>query len=152
MILGKQFAGALSYIVFRRAAPPAVFVCVKNLPIAFCLARCGNILAVTSTCIAPRGVMMPQREAVPGPSARHESHGSRTLTLDGAHERHSAAPGRPDSAAGTLRLRTPQSHSAGDNDVAPARGRRVMWADDTLDNEGMGKKKSKSTLYEKASH
>ena len=69
-----------------------------------------------------------------GPSARNEPHGSRTMTM-------SRNRGNGEDSVGVLRLRgtdAPQEQ--------PPRepNRRVVWTDDTVDNEGMGKKKSKS--------
>lgn len=69
------------------------------------------------------------------------SDGSRTLTIHDV-----PTPEDDDSGAG------PSSHSQRPADgvlrLRGARGdgsnRRVVWTDDTVDNEGMGKKKSKS--------
>lgn len=73
-----------------------------------------------------------------GPSSRPDTHGSRTLTVENDNSE-SREP------VGVLHLR-------GTNDLsrdmaqreAPPPARRVVWTEDTVDNEGMGKKKSKS--------
>lgn len=72
------------------------------------------------------------------PNLEPANHGSRTMTLTGPETSHEpeAGPssGPPDSgAAGVLRLRG----TAGPR-------QRVQWEDGTVDNEGMGRKKSKS--------
>lgn len=64
--------------------------------------------------------------------------GSRTLTQTGtlalgADNRDNQA-GPSDPVVGVLKLRGDRT----------ARRQKVVWADDTVDNEGMGKKKSKS--------
>lgn len=53
-----------------------------------------------------------------------------------------------DSQVGVLHLRAPQRDDTapGNADASSSRtGRRVVWTEDTVDNEGLGKKKSKST-------
>ena len=75
-------------------------------------------------------------------SSRSDSHGSRTLTI----ERHATpeADSFADTHVGTLYLQGTQP----DNQDVPSRRRsrqRVVWTEDTVDNEGCGKKKSKST-------
>lgn len=71
------------------------------------------------------------------PSTAAPSDGSRTLTMTGNPAREegsgsmdeSTGPARP---IGVLRLRAKRS------------GNRVAWGEDVVDNEGAGKKKSKS--------
>jgi protein phosphatase 1 regulatory subunit 11 len=67
------------------------------------------------------------REAVP-------ADGSRTITAQRNPEHVNAEPGSAAQIVGTLRLRGTRS------------GPRVKWDDEVVDNEGMGKKKSKSTF------
>lgn len=75
----------------------------------------------------------PQQQQQPRP----ETHGSRTLTVNGSNA--SGAESASDSREGTpssigvLRLRG-----------GPVRRNHVAWSSETIDNEGMGKKKSKS--------
>jgi hypothetical protein len=57
--------------------------------------------------------------------------GSRTLTQTATPS--SANDAGPSEPAGVLKLRG-----------GPSRRQRVVWTDETVDNEGMGKKKSKS--------
>jgi len=87
----------------------------------------------------------------PLPSQRHterpESHGSRTLTVEraGTSESHDSDP----SAAVVGRLHL-QGHRVEPSEHEHTQGARrhrsrVVWSEDTVDNEGMGKKKSKST-------
>lgn len=59
--------------------------------------------------------------------------GSRTVTIHGSQTPEAGPSSQPD---GVLRLRG----DAGANTSS----RRVVWTEDTIDNEGMGKKKSKS--------
>lgn len=73
---------------------------------------------------------------------RRGADGSRTLTInnttagEGGEEDQGAGPSsQPD---GVLRLRA--------GNAVRSDQRRVVWAEDTVDNEGMGKKKSKSEL------
>lgn len=83
-------------------------------------------------------------EAIPDQGPRAEGHGSRTITVTSTPDREagpstaspteSSREGTP-SAVGVLRLRG-----------GPARSQRVVWSAETIDNEGMGKKKSKSEL------
>lgn len=74
-------------------------------------------------------------------SARPNTHGSRTMTITPTI----------DSEAGPSTTSPPSSRSETPSSVgvlrlrgAPTRRQRVMWTTDTVDNEGMGKKKSKS--------
>lgn len=84
-----------------------------------------------------------QHQTMPGRagSSRSNSHGSRTLTIES-----NATPDSDsfaDAHVGTLYLQGPRS----DNQNMPTRrrsGHRVVWTEDTVDNEGCGKKKSKS--------
>lgn len=70
------------------------------------------------------------------PSDRPAAHGSRTTTVEHTPEI-DAGPSRgsslPPSVVGVLKLRG-----------APLKKQRVVWSEETVDNEGMGKKKSKS--------
>lgn len=71
---------------------------------------------------------------------RPEAHGSRTMTV--AQTTDSEA-GPSTASPPTSREHTPEVgvlHLRG----GPTRRQRVMWTSDTVDNEGMGKKKSKS--------
>ncbi|EJT45453.1 hypothetical protein A1Q2_05499 [Trichosporon asahii var. asahii CBS 8904] len=66
-----------------------------------------------------------------------DTHGSRTLTVNssnvsGAESASDSREGTP-SSIGVLRLRG-----------GPVRRNHVAWSSETIDNEGMGKKKSKS--------
>ena len=64
--------------------------------------------------------------------------GSRTLTQTGTPARRAgeeANNGEPSEPVGVLKLRG-----------GPSRRQRVVWSEGTVDNEGMGKKKSKSTF------
>ena len=75
-----------------------------------------------------------------GESSRPCSNGSATITVQGDNQ----VNGRQGSARsniGTLRLRATDD----DDPQRPRqRLRGVVWTDDTVDNEGCGKKKSKS--------
>lgn len=53
-----------------------------------------------------------------------------------------------DREVGVLRLRgeSTRPRSGATTEASSSRERRVVWTDDTVDNEGLGKKKSKSTL------
>lgn len=73
------------------------------------------------------------------PSQRPTEHGSRTMTINPTLTPDSG-PSNPDPAGeggqptvGVLRLRG-----------GPVRRQKVVWSEETVDNEGMGKKKSKS--------
>ncbi|KAI7833902.1 phosphatase inhibitor-domain-containing protein [Kickxella alabastrina] len=69
------------------------------------------------------------------------SHGSRTMVIDPSH----TVPGLgPDRSAGVLHLRGfPEEHTSETTIAAAVGSPRVQWSDDTVDNEGLGKKKSK---------
>ena len=75
-------------------------------------------------------------------SSRSEAHGSRTVTI----ERHATpeADSFTDAHVGRLYL---QGTRPDYRDVSSRRRsrQRVVWTEDTVDNEGCGKKKSKST-------
>ena len=75
-------------------------------------------------------------------SSRSDSHGSRTLTI----ERHATpeADSFTDAHVGRLYL---QGTRPDYRDVSSRRRsrQRVVWTEDTVDNEGCGRKKSKST-------
>jgi hypothetical protein len=82
---------------------------------------------------------MSLRAAQRRPDTSAPSDGSRTITITGAppHEDDgsSAGPsGESSSAVGTLRLRGATKKSR----------QRVVWSDDVVDNEGCGRKSSKS--------
>ncbi|KAI8343583.1 phosphatase inhibitor-domain-containing protein [Chlamydoabsidia padenii] len=62
------------------------------------------------------------------------SHGSRTITVDETTEDDTNATPPPDDSIGVLRLR---------GDMTARRPPVVRWDDDVVDNEHMGKKKSK---------
>lgn len=64
-----------------------------------------------------------------------EDAGSRTMTVTPSDSREASTSPAPAAAVGVLRLRG-----------GPARRQRVVWSAETIDNEGMGKKKSKSEL------
>jgi len=68
-------------------------------------------------------------------TARNANQGSRTVTIAPAVNDAEAGPSTQRSTVGVLKLRG-----------GPARRQRVMWSDETVDNEGMGKKKSKSEI------
>lgn len=80
-------------------------------------------------------------------SSRFDSHGSRTLTIERDEAPEAGSSSRENTNVGSLRL---QGAAQGDEDslalAHQRRQRRVVWTDDTIDNEGCGKKKSKSTL------
>jgi protein phosphatase 1 regulatory subunit 11 len=80
-----------------------------------------------------------------GGNTSNPSHGSRTLTISDAQPREEGGPSRDAGSGagpsdpgviGSLNLRGGEGG-----------GRRVMWTDDTVDNEGAGRKKSKSTSH-----
>lgn len=82
--------------------------------------------------------------------ARPDSYGSRTLTLNATRRSHENEPSTDgDHSVGVLHLRANQSNEQRDNAASSSsqNGRRVMWTSDTIDNEGLGKKKSKSKLH-----
>lgn len=68
------------------------------------------------------------------PTAAPANHGSRTLLLRPEQQQEAQSSNN----AGVLRLRGATSD--------PTRQRRVLWTQDTVDNEHMGKKSSKSKL------
>lgn len=78
------------------------------------------------------------------PTARPDAHGSRTMTVERAGTSHDDGGARE---VGRLHLRAVgrerERESLSDSTHSE---RRVVWTEDTIDNEGMGKKKSKSTL------
>ena len=82
---------------------------------------------------------MSQLASRAGPSFSSPTHGSRTMTITSAPPVHGNDDGddienRPDGPVGVLRLRG-----------GPRNPRqRVVWDDDVVDNEGCGRKKSKS--------
>lgn len=55
-----------------------------------------------------------------------------------------AGPSIPFNFSGTLRLR---AASDAEREQEPSNQRRIQWADDVIDNEGMGKKSSKGVLH-----
>jgi protein phosphatase 1 regulatory subunit 11 len=63
--------------------------------------------------------------------------GSRTITLDPTETQSESDSG--DDSFGILRLR---------GDPAARGPRQIQWADDVVDNEHLGRKKSKSKLFE----
>ena len=77
-----------------------------------------------------------------GPHTRPDEHASRTLTIQNTEADGAASSSRD---VGVLHLRAPQRSDL-ENSSANRSGsaRRVMWTDDTVDNEGLGRKKSKS--------
>lgn len=72
-------------------------------------------------------------------STASPSHGSRTLTVDPAQEESQSGgeQSQDDEDVGILRLR---------GDMNVRRPRAIRWDDNVVDNENMGKKKSKSKL------
>lgn len=72
-----------------------------------------------------------------GPSSPPDTHGSRTLTVE-SNNSESREP------VGVLHLRGAENFSWDTTQREAAPARRVVWTEDTVDNEGMGKKKSKS--------
>ena len=67
--------------------------------------------------------------------AQASTAGSSTVTVTPATAETGAGPSQPPrNTVGVLKLRG-----------GPSRRQRVVWSDETVDNEGMGKKKSKST-------
>ena len=74
-----------------------------------------------------------------GPSTRSDAYGSRTMTLSGSGEQHN-------DPVGVLHLRGSVNTSP-DPESHRVPSRRVAWTEDMVDNEGMGKKKSKSEYY-----
>lgn len=81
---------------------------------------------------------------------RPDAHGSRTMTIQStpSAEGDDAAAAHGDREVGVLRLRgeSTRPRSGATTEASSSRERRVVWTDDTVDNEGLGKKKSKSTL------
>lgn len=79
---------------------------------------------------------------------RPESHGSRTMTIDQTPAANNGAEGAGnDSPMGVLRLRghrLSEANADAGSGTTTQRGRRVAWSEDTVDNEGLGKKKTKS--------
>lgn len=72
------------------------------------------------------------------PASPNANHGSVTLTTT------QPGPSVPFSyTSGTLRLRAASDAATTDPATATANPRRIQWADDVVDNEGMGKKSSK---------
>lgn len=96
-----------------------------------------NFIVVLSPHFSPR-ISPTMASTAHGP--RPETHGSRTMTVTPTTDSE-AGPSTSSPPAsreetpevGVLRLRG-----------GPTRRQRVMWTTDTVDNEGMGKKKSKS--------
>ena len=74
---------------------------------------------------------MSTRQAGPGPSAA--SDGSRTITVQDNQPREESHSDTDSTPVGTLRLRGARRNRP-----------RVVWREDVVDNEGAGKKKSKS--------
>ncbi|WFD00281.1 hypothetical protein MYAM1_003029 [Malassezia yamatoensis] len=85
---------------------------------------------------------MDMRQQAYGPHTRPDEHGSRTLTIQNTEADGAATSSRD---VGVLHLRAPQRSDL-ENSSADRSGsaRRVMWTDDTVDNEGLGRKKSKT--------
>lgn len=72
---------------------------------------------------------------------RPDNHGSRTMTITPTTD---TEAGPSTGSPPTSRSETPSSVGVLRLRGAPARRQHVMWTSDTVDNEGMGKKKSKS--------
>jgi protein phosphatase 1 regulatory subunit 11 len=76
-----------------------------------------------------------------GPSASAPTDGSRTLIITDSNPREegdpSNAPDGPSPPVGLLRLRG-----------GPRNTQRVVWGEDVVDNEGCGRKSSKSTFFQ----
>lgn len=74
-----------------------------------------------------------------GPSTIPASDGSRTITV---------LDSQPREEGGESGSRDPSSNELGRLTLRGGRTRpRVVWAEDTVDNEGAGKKSSKSEFY-----
>lgn len=89
----------------------------------------------------------PATQMRTGRFTRPSSHGSRTLTVERSEALEAGPSSRENVNVGSLRLQgAAQEHEEGAvASVRHQRQRRVVWTDDTIDNEGCGKKKSKST-------
>ena len=92
-----------------------------------------------ASCILCTKMSLPPTRAR-GESSRPSSNGSDTITVQGDNQVNGRQGGAC-SNIGTLRLR-----ATDDDDPQRPRQRLhgVVWTDDTVDNEGCGKKKSKS--------
>ncbi|KDN47365.1 hypothetical protein K437DRAFT_246103 [Tilletiaria anomala UBC 951] len=79
-----------------------------------------------------------------GPSSRLDSHGSRTMTINetptSEQENDNGEGSSQGPTVGRLILRGAGGEAGR---IRPRSGRRVVWTEGTIDNEGMGKKKSK---------
>lgn len=80
-----------------------------------------------------------------GGATRPAPQGSRTLTLQET-DIDNSTPSSSDAAVGTLRLNgsSASTSTSERTNTATETGRHVVWSEDTIDNEGAGKKKSKS--------
>ncbi|CAK9781147.1 unnamed protein product [Cutaneotrichosporon oleaginosum] len=76
--------------------------------------------------------------------ARPDNHGSRTITITPTTD---TEAGPSTGSPPTSRSETPSSVGVLRLRGAPARRQHVMWTSDTVDNEGLGKKKSKSQQF-----
>lgn len=75
-----------------------------------------------------------------GPSTSAPSDGSRTITIHDSQPGEEGA-GEGGEEVGRLRLR-----------AAPRNRPRVVWREDVVDNEGMGRKSSKSASILRSTH
>lgn len=86
----------------------------------------------------------------PSPAQRHatrsESHESRTLTVENTESNETPVPDPSAAVVGRLHLQGHRVEPSEPDRTQGSRRRRahVVWSEDTVDNEGMGKKKSKS--------
>ena len=77
--------------------------------------------------------MSRTREATPSTVTQVESRNPQSLETDLSHPR----------VTGTLRLRGEQAEVGSSSEERESRDRRIRWAEDVVDNEGLGKKSSK---------
>lgn len=113
-------------------SPPAVSPFA--VPKYRCTSNCKHpFLHSTSLSDCQIGIMAQR------PSDRPAAHGSRTTTVEHTPEVEagpSRGPSESTPVLGVLKLRG-----------APLKKQRVVWSEETVDNEGMGKKKSKSEPF-----
>lgn len=94
--------------------------------------------SIQHTLLTPSSNMSARATAQP---TRPDNHGSRTVTITPTAD---TDAGPSTGSPPTSRSETPSSVGVLRLRGAPARRQHVMWTSDTVDNEGMGKKKSKS--------
>lgn len=101
--------------------------------------------ANTATSVAARSLFPPASRGVRlggSPRTASPSAGSQTLTVNDAHDSRSVSP---DPLVLRLRgERTPETTTTATVEEENGRNRRrIQWAEDVIDNEGLGRKRSK---------